>query len=1053
MATVLSPGDLAIVQYNSSTTNSFTFVFARDIEAGTVVNFTDNGWLAAGGFRPGEGTVTYTAPTAITAGTVVTLTGLDLDAAGDQIIAYQGTQASPTILYLVDLADGNNTVAGDATNDNTTALPPGLTLGQNAVAVGFDNAIYAGPIDGSPPQLFPLISNSANWIDGNALPPSARYFYPPHLDLDSNNSTSGGPDYRAEVTNDRTPVSISDTDSDIDDPDGGIITFAQITINNPFPGDVLSVIGTLPFGIFATPFDPFTGTLFLFGFGSHSAYQTAIEQIGFSTDAPVGVTKSISVWVFDDFWWSNEAHAIFTVTSAAVPPHLDLDANNSDGGGTDYTATFTNGGLAIPVADTDVSITDPDSTTIQSARITIDINRQSGDALIAGALPPGITASSYNPFTGVLTLSGAASRAAYETALHQVVFDTTSISTADRIIRVTVNDGTLDSNVATTYMHVVLPPPNVAPVLDLDANNSTALGANYLTLFTDGGPAVAVVDADVSVIDNDSPNLASATVTLTNGDPLGSLTFNGPAPGSIFVFGSGTHQITLSGAASAADYQTALQQITYNNTGTNPSTETRVIDIVVNDGARDSNTAQALIQVEVVNNSAPVLDLDADNSSGSLQSTFRSAFTENGAPVPIADVDTSITDADSTTLVSATIKLANPETGDLLTVSGVLPGAITTAGYDPGTGVLTLTGSGTLDEYEIALKQIRYNNTSDDPVAGDRLIEVVVNDGANNSNLAVAVISVTATNDAPVITVDPAAAYVENAAAVVLAPTAALSDVDDTELNGALVSITDGSFPGDGDILSVGGVTSNTVNGITFVWMPTQHALVFSGASSVANYQALLQQVQFQSSSDNPTDFSHSPQRTLTWAVTDSASVTTATTTINIVAVNDAPQETVAATAAYTENSSPVTISPAATASDVDNTDLIYGEVRIVAGGFDGDFLTVNGLQSGTFLGIDFSYDAGRAFCSLTRPGRGLTRSAGGRIGGRPARDTANRHRRSRDGDLATRQAGCLLHHSDRGSQGGFKRSSQRVVCLHTVLAYQALRLAFSSQVSCVVSD
>ena len=159
------------------------------------------------------------------------------------------------------------------------------------------------------------------------------------------------------------------------------------------------------------------------------------------------------------------------------------------------------------------------------------------------------------------------------------------------------------------------------------------------------------MDADVSVIDNDSPNLASATVTLTNGDPLGSLTFNGPAPGSIFVFGSGTHQITLSGAASAADYQTALQQITYNNTGTNPSTETRVIDIVVNDGARNSNTAQALIQVEVVNNSAPVLDLDADDSSGSFQSTFRNAFTENGAPVPIADVDTSITDADSTTLV------------------------------------------------------------------------------------------------------------------------------------------------------------------------------------------------------------------------------------------------------------------------------------------------------------------------------------------------------------------------------------------------------------------
>ena len=61
MATTLSVGDIAIVHYDSST-DAFSFVFLRDVEAGTVVNFTDNGWLAAGGFRPGEGTVTYTAP-------------------------------------------------------------------------------------------------------------------------------------------------------------------------------------------------------------------------------------------------------------------------------------------------------------------------------------------------------------------------------------------------------------------------------------------------------------------------------------------------------------------------------------------------------------------------------------------------------------------------------------------------------------------------------------------------------------------------------------------------------------------------------------------------------------------------------------------------------------------------------------------------------------------------------------------------------------------------------------------------------------------------------
>ena len=83
--------------------------------------------------------------------------------------------------------------------------------------------------------------------------------------------------------------------------------------------------------------------------------------------------------------------------------------------------------------------------------------------------------------------------------------------------------------------------------------------------------------------------------------------------------------------------------------------------------------------------------------------------------------------------------------------------------------------------------------------------------------------------------------------------------------------------------------------------------------------------------------------------------VTTTTTTLDIVAVNDAPQATVAAAASYTENGAPVVLSPASTVTDVDDIDLVAGEVRIVSGAVDGDLLTVNGLQSGTFAGIDFS--------------------------------------------------------------------------------------------------
>ena len=231
------------------------------------------------------------------------------------------------------------------------------------------------------------------------------------------------------------------------------------------------------------------------------------------------------------------------------------------------------------------------------------------------------------------------------------------------------------------------------------------------------------------------------------------------------------------------------------------------------------------------------------NSTGTVRTTFRTIFTENGTPTPIADTDITITDLDSTTLVSATITLANQQAGDLLTVTVPLPGGIVASAYDPATGVLTLTGVATLDEYEAALQQVRYSNTSDNPATVDRLIEVVVSDGANTSNVAAAVISVVAVNDAPVLHLDAAAAYVENAAPTALSPLATLTDVDDTELNEAVVRITDGTIPGDGDTLTVGGLTDGTVNGITFVWDAAEHAMVLTGASLVANYQDLLRTV------------------------------------------------------------------------------------------------------------------------------------------------------------------------------------------------------------------
>ncbi|WP_460109182.1 retention module-containing protein [Pseudomonas sp. H3_E06] len=143
-----------------------------------------------------------------------------------------------------------------------------------------------------------------------------------------------------------------------------------------------------------------------------------------------------------------------------APPALDLDANNSSGKtGADYQVTFTEGttGSGVSIADTDLSITDPDSTMLTGATIVLT-NRQPGDALNLGNSVNGISINA-NSTDGkvVLTLTGNATLADYMQQIKNISFINNSEdpSTVPRIITVTVTDGTSYSNTATTTVNVV----------------------------------------------------------------------------------------------------------------------------------------------------------------------------------------------------------------------------------------------------------------------------------------------------------------------------------------------------------------------------------------------------------------------------------------------------------------------------------------------------------------------------------------------------------------------------------------------------------------------
>ena len=191
MATTLAPGDIAIIGVNSDNPDDFSFVLLTDITAGTEIFFTDSGILSDGSFRANEGAVRYTAPADLAAGSVISFVGnaadftatndsnvgnngFSLSTSGDQVIAFQGSTASPIFLYAVQTNSTQFQTTADSSN--TSALPTGLVVSTTAVAVGTgsgagdeaDNATYNESVtSGTQAELLAAISDAANWNGNN----------------------------------------------------------------------------------------------------------------------------------------------------------------------------------------------------------------------------------------------------------------------------------------------------------------------------------------------------------------------------------------------------------------------------------------------------------------------------------------------------------------------------------------------------------------------------------------------------------------------------------------------------------------------------------------------------------------------------------------------------------------------------------------------------------------------------------------------------------------------------------------------------------------------
>ncbi|QKV61654.1 LapA family giant adhesin [Pseudomonas sp. 43A] len=347
----------------------------------------------------------------------------------------------------------------------------------------------------------------------------------------------------------------------------------------------------------------------------------------------------------------------------------------------------------------------------------------------------------------------------------QITYTATLTNAAGSPVTVTLSNGsviTIDAGKTTGTVTVPAPADDVyKDAGTVQATITGASGGGFENLVTSNTPAVTSVTdtidtTTVSITGSSSVTegqTASYTVSLNHPaqtEVTLKIVYSGTAAdGSDFT---GVYTVKIPAGASSAQFNVATidDKIT-------EGTENFVVKIDSATGGNFENLAVSAtngsVSTSIIDNDAPpVIDLDANNSSGATGADYKVTFTENtpGAGVSIADTDISITDPDSTMLTGATVVLTNRQDGDALNLGNSVNGITINANSTNGTVTLTLSGNATLADYMQAIKNISFTNGSENPSTVPRIITVTVTDGGNYSNTATTTVNVVAVNDAPV---------------------------------------------------------------------------------------------------------------------------------------------------------------------------------------------------------------------------------------------------------------------------------------------------------------
>ena len=484
------------------------------------------------------------------------------------------------------------------------------------------------------------------------------------------------------------------------DPDNLTLAAATVAITGgTFAGDGDVLAANTTGTAITASYNSTTETLSLTGSDTLAHYSQVLDSVTFTstsgnpTDFGAFPTRTVT-------WVVNDGSASFNQSTARTET-INIIANNQPPTltGVAASASFTEESAAATLSG-NVTVSDPDDTTLANATVSITGGKFAGDGDVLATSTAGTSiAASYNSTTETLTLTGSDTLAHYQSVLDKVTFaagenPTDYGSNPTRTLTWVLNDGHATNNLSTARTETV----NVINVNDPPTLSNVAATDNFHPRHT------ITISPSLQVSDPDNLTLANATVAITAGSFAGDgdvLAANTTGTGISASYNAATETLTLTGTDTLAHYQSVLDSVTFAS-GNNPQNgnrnRTRAVTWTVNDGGSSNNLATATTTIAINDpshsqgNSADAFSLSANSDRSGTSTSTLSALTLPTSPAPSGNIGTGVLSGD---LLWSGTDAGAPVAGGTLRLSAP-DGASSTAfggGGTQGTPTLTMTTS------------------------------------------------------------------------------------------------------------------------------------------------------------------------------------------------------------------------------------------------------------------------------------------------------------------------------------------------------------------------